>query len=130
MKRWGVLLTSALALGCSNLTEGAGGVVELEIRQPAVTQIEVGDTLRLSARALDRNGDPVDVPITWRTPDSTLTVDAQGLVTGVSPGPGQVQAFAGSLPSARVALTVIAAAAPGAARFQIPAGGGYGTHPH
>ena len=112
MKRWAVLITSAIALGCSNLTEGAGGVVEVEIRQPAITQIAVGDTLRLSARALDRDGNPVDVPIAWRTSDATLTVDDQGLVTGVAPGPGQVQAFAGSLASARVSLTVIAAAAP------------------
>lgn len=113
MTRWAVLITSALALGCSNLTEGAGGVVEVEIRQPAVTQIEVGDTLRLSARALNRDGDPVDVPITWLTPDATITVDGQGLVTGVAPGTGQVQAFAGSLASARVSLTVVVTAAPG-----------------
>jgi len=112
VKRWAVLITSAFALGCSDLTEGAGGVVELEIRQPAVTEVEVGKTLQLLARALDRNGDPVAVPVTWRTSDTTLTVDDQGLVTGVTPGPGQVQAIAGSLASARVSLTVIAAAAP------------------
>jgi hypothetical protein len=113
VNHWAILITSALALGCSNLTEGAGGVVELEIRQPAVTTIEVGQTLQLSARALNRDGDPVDVPITWLTPDSTLTVDDQGLVTAIAPGTGQVQAFAGSLASARVSLTVVVAAAPG-----------------
>ena len=67
MTRWAVLLTSALALGCSDLTEGAGGVVGLEIQHPAVTTIEVGQTIQLSARALDKDGDPVAVPITWRT---------------------------------------------------------------
>ena len=120
MNRWAVLITSAITFGCSNLTEGAGGVVELEIRQPAVTTIEVGQTLQLSARALNRDGDPVDVPITWLTPDSTLTVDDQGLVTGVAPGPGQVQAIAGSLASARVSLTVVVPAVPVQliARFQ------------
>jgi hypothetical protein len=111
--RWAVLLTSVLTLACSDLTEGAGGVVELEIRQPAVTTIEVGQTLQLSARALDKDGNPVDVPITWRTADATLTVDDQGLVTGVAPGPGQVQAFAGSLASARVSLTIVATPAAG-----------------
>jgi hypothetical protein len=111
--RWAVLIPSALILGCSNLTEGAGGVVELEIRQPAITQIEVGEMLQLEARALDRDGNPVAVPISWRTPDATLTVSETGLVTGVAPGPGQVQAFAGSLPSARISLTVILTAAPG-----------------
>jgi hypothetical protein len=113
VKRWAVLITSAVALGCSNLTEGAGGVVELEITQPALTTIEVGLTLQLSARALNRDGDPVDVPIAWRTPDATLTVDAQGLVTGVAPGTGRVQAIAGSLASALVSLTVVAPVAPG-----------------
>ena len=111
MKRWVVLL-SCLALSCSDLTEGAGGLVELEIRQPAITTVAVGDTLRLSARALDKDGNPVAVPITWLTPDTTLTVDTSGLVTGVWPGTGRVQAFAGSLASAQVPLTVIPAVAP------------------
>lgn len=106
MTRWAALITSAVVLGCSNLTEGANGVVEVEIRQPAITTIEVGQTLQLTARALNRNGDPVDVAITWLATDATLTVDAQGLVTGVAPGTGQVQAFAGNLSSARLALTV------------------------
>ena len=113
MNRWALLITPALVLGCSNLTEGAGGVVEVEIRQPAITTIEVGATLQLTARALNRDGDPVDVPITWLTTDATITVDGQGLVTGVAPGPGQVQAFAGNLGSARVQLTVVVTAAPG-----------------
>jgi uncharacterized protein YjdB len=113
VNQWAALIGSTLLLGCSNLTEGAGGVVQLEISQPAQTQIEVGQTLQLTARALNRDGDPVDVPISWLTADATLTVTDQGLVTGVAPGPGRVQAFAGSLSSTPVALTVIATAAPG-----------------
>ena len=113
MKGWAVLVTASLALGCSNLTEGAGGVVQLEITQPAVTQIEVGQLLQLTARALDRDGNPVDAPITWLGTDATLTVDAQGLVTGVAPGTGQVQALTGNLASPRISLTVVAVAAPG-----------------
>jgi Big-like domain-containing protein len=113
VNRWPVLIASALAVGCSNLTEGAGGVVELEIREPAVTQIAVGGTLQLLARALDRDGNPVTVPITWQSANATLTVNDQGLVTGVAPGTGQVQAFAGSLASTPVALTIVAAAVSG-----------------
>ncbi len=113
MTRWAVLVTAGLTLGCSNLTEGAGGVVQLEIRQPAVTQIEVGQQLQLTARALDRDGNPVDVTITWIAADATLTVDAQGLVTGIAPGTGQVQAVTGNLASPRISLTVVAPAAPG-----------------
>ena len=107
MKRWAVLITSAFTLCCSNLTEGAGGVVELEIAVPAVSSVEVGEGLQLTARALDRDGNPVTAPISWRTSDTTITVDDTGRVTGIAPGPGQVQAFAGSLASARVPLTVI-----------------------
>ncbi len=113
MIRWAALVATALALGCSNLTEDANGVVELEVTQPAQNQVAVGATLQLTARALNRNGDPVTVPISWRTADITLTISDQGLVTGVAPGPGRVQAFAGSLSSALISLTVIAAAAPG-----------------
>jgi hypothetical protein len=107
VKQWIVLVTSALALGCSDLTEGAGGVVELEISVPAVSSLEVGEALQLSARALDRDGNPVSVPISWLASTATITVDDTGRVTGVAPGPGQVQAFAGSLASSPIPLTVI-----------------------
>ncbi len=100
------LLALLLALGCSDLTEGAGGVVELQIRQPAITSVEVGEALQLSAQALDRDGNPVDQPISWRSADATLAVDNTGLVTGVAPGAGQVQAFVGTLSSEAIGLTV------------------------
>ena len=96
--------------GCSDLTEGAGGVVELELRVPAVTALEVGESVQLSARALGSDGNAVDVPISWRSSDPSLAVDETGLVTGVAPGSGQVQAFAGSLASGQVPLQVIARA--------------------
>ncbi len=112
MIRWATLIASAFVLACSNLTEGTGGVVSLEITQPAQTQIEVGETLQLSARALDKDGNPVTVPISWRAADATVTVDDQGLVTGMAPGTGRVQAFVGSLSSALISLTVIVTAAP------------------
>ena len=113
MIRWVALIASGLALGCSDLTEGANAVVGLEITQPAQTQIEVGQTLQLSARALNKDGEPVTTaPIGWRAADATLTVSDQGLVTGVSPGPGQVQAFVGTLSSALITLTIIATPVP------------------
>ncbi len=112
MTRWAALITFVLVLGCSSLTEGANGVVEVEIRQPAITSIQVGQTLQLTASALNKDGDPVNVAITWLATDTTLIVDATGLVTGVAPGTGQVQAFAGTFSSARLALTVTAATGP------------------
>jgi hypothetical protein len=95
-------------IGCSNLTEGAGGVVGLEVSVPSNSTVEVGEALQLSARALDRDGQTLNIPVAWRAADPTLTVDEQtGLVTGVAPGTGRVQAFVGSLASDFVSLTVI-----------------------
>jgi hypothetical protein len=100
-----------LVLGCSDLTEGAGGVVELEITSPSPQTIEVGEALPLSARALDKDGNPVSAPLSWRAADATLTVDeATGVVTGVSPGTGRVQVFAGTLGSPFVTFNVISPA--------------------
>lgn len=111
MRPLALLCSSAVVLGCSSLTEGAGGVVGLEIQTPELRTIEVGEALTLTAVALDKDGNTVDVPINWRAPDATLTVDAQtGVITGVSPGTGRVQAFAGSLASGLVSFTVIARA--------------------
>jgi hypothetical protein len=111
VSRWAVLTSVVLVLGCSDLTEGGGGVVGLEIRTPEVLTLQVSQTLQLTARALDKNGNEVAAPIEWRAPDPTLTVDqATGVITGVSPGPGRVQAFSGSLSSAMVEFTVVAGA--------------------
>ena len=110
MSRLAVLISLVLVTSCSELTEGTGGVVELEVQVPAVPTVEVGEALQLSARALDRDGNAIAVPITWRSSDPLLAVDDAGLVTGVAPGSAEVQAFAGSLASQRIPLTVIARA--------------------
>ena len=110
MRRWAALVSSVLILGCSNLTEGAGGVVGLEIRAPDLKTLEVGEVLQLSAVALDKNGDSVATEVTWTAPDTTLTVDPAGAITGVHPGVGRVQAFSGSLASGVITFTVIARA--------------------
>ncbi|HJR17583.1 MAG TPA: Ig-like domain-containing protein [Gemmatimonadales bacterium] len=110
MSRLAVLMSLVLVTSCSELTEGTGGVVELEVQVPAVPTVEVGEALQLSARALDRDGNAIAVPITWRSSDPLLAVDDAGLVTGVAPGSAEVQAFAGSLASQRIPLTVIARA--------------------
>jgi hypothetical protein len=99
-----------VVLGCSSLTEGAGGVVGLEIRAPDLKTIEVGETLQLSAVALDKNGDSIAAPVTWAAPDTTLSVDPTGAITGLHPGSGQVQAFSGSLASGLLTFAVIARA--------------------
>ena len=69
--------------------------------------MEVGQTIVLQGRALDASGAPVDVPITWRTPDTTIIVRADGQVTGRTGGStGRVQAQAGALASDFFSFTV------------------------
>jgi hypothetical protein len=96
-----------MVLGCSDVTEGPGGVVDLEVRTPDRSEVEVGEALQLTARALDRDGNPLDIPITWVSSDPALTVDNTGLVTGVAPGSAQIQASVGSLTSQQIPLTAI-----------------------
>jgi hypothetical protein len=111
VRRWGLLLLATVLQGCSDLTEGAGGVIELRVVTPTPANIEVGQTLQLSATALDKDGNVVSTPVTWQAPDTTLTVDAgTGAITGLFPGPGRVQAFSGSLASSLVTFTVLAPA--------------------
>lgn len=106
MRGWALL--TLMVLGCSDLTEGPGGVVELEVSTPEVSQVEVGETLQLLARALNKDGNPTDVPITWLSSDpAVIFVDNTGLVTGIAAGTAQVQASVGSLSSARIPLTAI-----------------------
>jgi hypothetical protein len=111
VSRSAVLLSLLLVLGCSDLTEEEGGAVALQITQPASTTLQVGESMALTAQALGKDGNPVDATISWRAPDPTLTVEeTTGVITGVSPGPGRVQAFAGSLSSGLLQFTVTASA--------------------
>ena len=111
MRRWRRLVPLAVLLGCSSLDEGEAGVVALEIRAPFPAVVEVGETVQFSARPLDADGDSVAVPVVWRSPDNTVTVGAAtGLVTGVAPGTGRVQATVGSLASELVVMSVLAPA--------------------
>jgi hypothetical protein len=94
-------------LACSDLSGTGGGVVALELRLPSPAVVEQHDTLVLSARALNANGDPVTAQIFWRSPDSILVVDSTGLVTtDSSSGSGRIQARTGSLLSDLVLLEI------------------------
>jgi hypothetical protein len=111
VSRWVGLLSLALVVGCSDLDEGEGGVVALEVRAPFPLLIEVGETLQLGVAPLNAEGDSIGAPVSWRTPDATVTVgEASGQLTGVSPGTGRVQATSGSLSSELIAFTVLAPA--------------------
>ena len=98
------------ALACSDLPSGDAGVVGLEIREPQNHDLEIGESLQLSAVALDKDGNEVSAPVSWLAPDPTLTVDANGVATGVAAGPGRVQAASGGLTSRVVTFNVIVGA--------------------
>ena len=64
---------------------------------PAVDTLQaVGDTVRLSAVALDANGNVVeDTDYIWSAPHPrVVTVDDQGLVTAAGPGTGEIRVTA------------------------------------
>ncbi|MGH7560693.1 MAG: Ig-like domain-containing protein [Gemmatimonadales bacterium] len=87
----------ALAVGCGALEVTDEGAAVLEVISPAGTTIAVGGTLQFSARALDKEGNPVAATIRWRTPDTTIAVEeSTGLVTGLFKGTGRVQAVTGT----------------------------------
>ncbi len=103
-----LLSLSAFLIACSSVTE-TNGVISLEVLAPLNPSVEVGDTLHLTARALDRDGNEVTTaPIVWRAPDTTLAVDSlAGVVTGlVGPATGRVQAQTGNLASNFVTVTI------------------------
>jgi len=104
------LLPLLAVVACSNLEEGQGGVVALEIQTPVSPTLEVGEQVQLSARALDADGETVDAAVEWLTRSAALSIDAAGLATGVTPGVVQVQAAVGSLTSVQIQFTVRAPA--------------------
>ncbi len=105
------LLVAALALGCSGLDEGEGGVVGIEVRVPGPDTVEVGESIQLSAKPLDKDGDSVGTTVTWLSADATAAVDAAtGILTGVSPGTARVQATVGALGSPLITFAVVAPA--------------------
>lgn len=107
MRRSGILLLAAVA--CSDLTGGSRGVVALEVRTPQPASVEPDDTLQLQARALDADGDSVQVPVYWRVLDTTLILvdSAAGRVTTMlTAGTGRVQARTGGVLSDLVTLNL------------------------
>jgi hypothetical protein len=94
--------------------------------------VEVGESIQLSARPLDKNGDSVGTPVTWLSADATATIDAAtGTLTGVAPGTARVQASVGSLSSELITFAVVAPAdtlvLPGDSVLTVPAGTGTST---
>ncbi len=95
--------------GCSGL-DGNEQVIALQVQTPpdtALRNLEVSETLQLTATALNQAGNPVAVTISWATPDATLSVSSTGQVIGLAVGAGRVQAQAAGLASDFVNFTVV-----------------------
>ena len=102
-------LVTAVGNGEAGVTASAGPVAgesavtveqrpaEVRISPGADTLVAIGDTVRLSAEALDANGHSVaGTDFTWASEDeAVVTVDAGGLVTAVGNGEAGVTASAG-----------------------------------
>ena len=108
MRRALAWLLPLLAVGCSGLDEGEAGVVGIEVQVPGPDSLEVGESIQLSARPLDKNGDSVATPVTWVSVDPTASIDAAtGVLTGLSLGSARVQASVGSLGSALITFAIV-----------------------
>ena len=102
-----ITATAGSASGSATVTvaQVAGSVTV----SPAEAEIAPGDTLRLTAEALDANGHAVEnAEFAWASSDeATATVDASGLVTGVAAGEAAITATSGGV-TGSAALTVLA----------------------
>ena len=100
-----VTATSGSASGTATVTV-AQAVDSVVVSPPSVT-VATGDTLRLSAEALDANGHPVaGVEFAWSSSDASVaTVDGSGLVTGVGAGGAEIAAASSGV-TGRAALSV------------------------
>lgn len=102
---------------CSDLSGDPETPIVLEIRAPAGVGstppvLEIGDTLQLSARALNQAGDSVAATFTWRTPDTGLVFveAATGRISGKQVGNGRIQVTSDGLVSDFVVFGVVPAA--------------------
>jgi hypothetical protein len=88
-------------------------VIALEVAVPDSGAVEIGDTLRPRARALNGRGDSVAAEIVWASLDTATVVfpdSLQGRVLGKQQGVGRIQARVGNLRSSPLTVRVQTAA--------------------
>jgi len=101
-------LLPLLAAGCSGLDEGEAGVVGIEVQVPGPDSLEVGESIQLSARPLNKDGDSVATPVSWFSLDPAASIDAAtGVLSGLSVGSARVQATVGSLGSGPISFAIV-----------------------
>ena len=106
-----------LLAGCTAITGDFSDVVAILYTGPDAPSVAEGDTMTLTAVALDKNGDPLpEHPVIWRVlePDTVqvgFTLDSvTGLVTALFAGKGRVQGDADGLRTSPITVTVRAVA--------------------
>lgn len=121
----------AAGLACSEIVGDPNRIVAIELVGSTAPRVEEGDTLRLTARALDAAGAVVsDAPLVWQVLDTGqvgMTIDStSGLITGAAPGSWRVRVQVDALASGPITVTVTPApdsiAAGGAVRDTLPPG--------
>ena len=107
-------LVTAVDNGVASITATTGDVsasIEVTVMQSPdsividpeeATLAEIGDTVQLIARVLDRNGHAIEgAGVTWESGDRAIaTVDDQGLVTAAASGTVDITARSGDVSSA------------------------------
>lgn len=112
MNRSALVLAAATLATCSDFTTTDGGIASIEVFAPSPAEVEVGVAVQLRAVARNTEGDSLDIPIYWRSLDTTIAVDSTlGQVSGLTAGQtGRVVARAEDLYSSPVTFTVLSPA--------------------
>ena len=113
-----VTATSGSASGSASVTVSVE-LVAIRVSPAATTLFSVDDTLRLTAEALDTNGNTIPgVDFTWTSDnEASASVDANGLVTALKTGSAEISATAGDITNfaavtvAQLAVEVVVAPA-------------------
>jgi hypothetical protein len=109
LARWVAAVVLAAA-ACHALSPDLNAVIAIEITLPDSGRVELQDTLRPSARALNGRGDSTAADLVWTALDTTIAVvdSSTGATVGRLVGTGRLQARVGNLPSNPVTVTVLA----------------------
>ncbi|MDH5643089.1 MAG: hypothetical protein OEY63_02725 [Gemmatimonadota bacterium] len=114
MRRAGWLVIATVLCSCDLFNPDLEKIVALEL-DLAQRNLIVGDTLRLTATAIDASNRPVPgATIGWVVLDTGtvgFTLDSVGgLITAIEPGSGRVQAWVEAIRSPAITVTVDTAA--------------------
>jgi hypothetical protein len=103
-------LAACAIAACRSLSPDFDAVIAIEVVVPDSGRIELGDTLRPAARALNGRGDSTAAVIIWSALDTTIqVVDSNaGTTVGRIVGTGRLQARVGNLRSNPVTISILA----------------------